>query len=328
MIIIIICETLLTTYSYSSSNNYTGMLPPGKYKIDCYGAQGGYQNAKYPGGNGAYFTADIVIKGYKSYNVIVGQTGTSNLGGYPDGGNPSDTYYNPAGGGGSSRFYLDDELIIVAGAGSGGYDGLYSDSSGAPAGCIDYNYNMTDQSDKPVQNFYLSNLKKFQCIDADGYYSGGGGGYYGGMGGYAVKSLWDIEYRFFGSSGTSFVQENVVDSYSCTDDISSSYTGDGTVSISYYYQCSSNCYNCSSAEICTECNSGYVLDNGKCYLPRTPSPSPSIAMTPVKTPDPTPNITPQETPIRTPQPTSTKKRKTVSFQRFLEIRLKFRQNKR
>ncbi|MBR4984437.1 MAG: hypothetical protein IKY83_01685, partial [Proteobacteria bacterium] len=136
--------------------SYTGKvqsvsLPQGKYKLEVWGAQGGYvpdSNSSLRGGNGGYSTGVLTLTSPKTLYVYVGNIGdkkASNCSEYPDagwngGGREAYSCHGGAGGGatdialygtaGSSEWYNDDHLysrIIVAGGG-GGLDWDYDTS--------------------------------------------------------------------------------------------------------------------------------------------------------------------------------------------------------
>ena len=115
--------------------NYTGAvqtqtLSAGKYKIECWGAQGGHVNASYPGGKGGYSAGVITLRATTTVYVYVGQTGqkgaTFNIG-------HSKAYTNTKAknGGGATdvRIGTDSLYCRVIVAGGGGGASYYSSSS-------------------------------------------------------------------------------------------------------------------------------------------------------------------------------------------------------
>lgn len=105
---------------------YTGAkqivtLPPGRYKLECWGAQGGYRsNASY-GGKGGYAQGELSLDIETILYVYAGGSGNmcGTSGGFNGGGSRS-TY--PGGGGASDIRIGADSLyarVIVAGGGSG-----------------------------------------------------------------------------------------------------------------------------------------------------------------------------------------------------------------
>lgn len=131
-----------TTKSYSYTGSYQEVeLPAGKYKLQCWGAQGGSNgtNSSYgitakAGGKGGYSEGIITLSSKTTVRVYVGGQGSSSAGGYNGGGSTSGSaYYSNAdeygvsrmgGGGGATDIRLSDGALlsrmIVAGGGAGG----------------------------------------------------------------------------------------------------------------------------------------------------------------------------------------------------------------
>lgn len=188
---------------YSGSSK-TITLPKGKYRLECWGAQGGYRSSSDYGGKGGYakgtltLTADTVI-------ILVaggsGSTGGSN-GGF-NGGGQRETY---DGGGGASdvRIKNDDwfSRVIVAGGGGseggpsriGGYgggengqdatDGFGSYGQGGTQTGNGSGYNSSD----PLSNYGNFGSGGYGSYYRSGYGGAGGGGWYGGCGTYPDSS--------------------------------------------------------------------------------------------------------------------------------------------
>lgn len=117
---------------------YTGAvqkisLPPGRYKLEVWGAQGGYRSSKTYGGKGGYSVGTIVlnkeIQEDTELFIYVGGSGnsvsaaTSSI--YPGGFNGGGYRYKYKGGGGASdiRIGVDSLYARVIVAGGGGSDG-------------------------------------------------------------------------------------------------------------------------------------------------------------------------------------------------------------
>lgn len=195
------------------------ILPPGKYKLECWGAQGGTYNSSYAsGGNGGYSQGTLTIKkptpiymysgGQGSYGSSSTYTAVSG-GGFNGGGNAG---YRGGGGGGASDIRLEvDSLysrVIVAGGGGGAYayNTTYKAAGGAGGGSSGvagsyYSSSYTTFVGQPgtqtaggasptaVTNNYSGGAGSFGTGGSTGYkynstsyYSngGGGGGWYGG----------------------------------------------------------------------------------------------------------------------------------------------------
>lgn len=127
-------------YSYTGAEQ-TVTLPPGQYKLQCWGAQGGsnaaassYSITAKAGGKGGYSEGIITLSQATVFKIFVGGQGSSSSGGFNGGGSTTGTsQYNTGGefgiskmggGGGASDIRLSDaqllSRIIVAGGGGGG----------------------------------------------------------------------------------------------------------------------------------------------------------------------------------------------------------------
>ena len=127
-------------YGYTGSYQEVE-LPAGKYKLQCWGAQGGSNgtNSSYgitaqAGGKGGYSEGVITLSSKTTVRVYVGGQGSASAGGFNGGGsttgtsqyNSGDTfgYSKMGGGGGATDIRLSDGALlsrmIVAGGGSGG----------------------------------------------------------------------------------------------------------------------------------------------------------------------------------------------------------------
>ena len=131
-----------TVLTYSYTGTYQEVtLPAGKYKLQCWGAQGGsnaaassYSITAKAGGKGGYSEGVITLSSPTTVRVYVGGAGSSSAGGFNGGGNTTgSSTYNASneqgvsrmgGGGGATDIRLSDGALlsrmIVAGGGSGG----------------------------------------------------------------------------------------------------------------------------------------------------------------------------------------------------------------
>lgn len=122
--------------------SYTGTyksisLPPGTYKLECWGAQGGTYSS-YAGGKGGYASGVLTLSNTTTLYLYVGGQGsrytTTNAlggGGFNGGGNAYSTssYYGIGGGGASDiRIGTDSPYSRVIVAGGGGAAGYYNSS--------------------------------------------------------------------------------------------------------------------------------------------------------------------------------------------------------
>lgn len=222
--------------------DYTGTvqtvtLPKGTYKLECWGAQGGYSSSNSGievgmGGKGGYSAGTITLNQKTLIYIYTGGVGSISGNGKADGGFPnggsswaSSTSEGAGGGGGSSdiRIGTDSLYARVIVAGGGGGAGVTS-ANANPCGCGggeyggDGYYNDTTGSYTIGQNrcggsasqtaggktWSTSTQATFgQGGNASGYScGGGGGGWYGGGGAYDSDS--DSDGRW-GGGGSGYV---------------------------------------------------------------------------------------------------------------------------
>ena len=175
--------------------DYTGAVQEfvvpetGIYKLQVWGAQGGYRRASYNGGKGGYSEGIIELKEGETIYVFVGGSGnTGGTDGGFNGGGSRDTYN---GGGGASDIRVEgDSLfnrIIVAGGGgsdgatnrSGGYGGGASGSN-TEGGYGDGGTGATQTT--PGDSGGVFGRGGTGVAADDGYGGAGGGGWFGGGG--------------------------------------------------------------------------------------------------------------------------------------------------
>lgn len=163
--------------------DYTGImerinLPAGKYKFECYGAQG--QTGNGPGGLGGYASGEFILTTSSDVDLWIGEQPTGSVGGFNGGGSSNDVYASSSGGGATDiRTWGGNRVIVAGGGGGAGSNG----SSGGAGGSI-------------IEDGILG-------VGADASWIGsgaGGGGYYGGAAG-----GW---YYSAGGGGSSYVDEN------------------------------------------------------------------------------------------------------------------------
>ena len=119
--------------------NYTGAvqtvtLPKGIYKLECWGAQGGYRSSATRGGHGGYSVGTLTLEANTQLFIYSG--GSGNTGGTSGGfnGGASRTTYNGGGGGSDIRIGQDSLYARVIVAGGGGSDGASSKTGGYGGG--------------------------------------------------------------------------------------------------------------------------------------------------------------------------------------------------
>ena len=113
---------------------YTGKaqsvtLEPGKYVLECWGAQGGYRSNSSYGGKGGYSTGTLTLTQKTTIYIYVGGSGNSVTSAsnsiYPGGFNGGGYRYNYKGGGGATDIRIGSASLYarVIVAGGGGSDG-------------------------------------------------------------------------------------------------------------------------------------------------------------------------------------------------------------
>lgn len=157
-------------YAYTGSSQNVELLP-GKYKLEAWGAQGGYRSSTSYAGKGGYSVGTITLTANTKLYAYVG--GSGNTGGTSGGFNGGGKRDNYNGGGGGTDFRIgSDSLyarVIVAGGGGSATSGGAGYSSGA---------NTPGSFGKGGQGYNRSS----------GYGGAGGGGWYGGAGSYPDSS--------------------------------------------------------------------------------------------------------------------------------------------
>lgn len=205
--------------------DYTGgmqsiMLPPGSYKLECWGAQGGYRSSATYGGKGGYSVGELTLNEETMLYVQVGRSGgyagdsiytTETSGGYNGGGKRDSS--NPGGGGATDIRIGQDSLyarVIVAGGGGsdgannkkGMYGGGESGGSstenygtggfgGTQTGVSDSSWQTTSQSTgtgTATDAYAGFGFGGNGVTYSSGYGGAGGGGWYGGSGAYPDSS--------------------------------------------------------------------------------------------------------------------------------------------
>lgn len=187
-------------------------LPKGKYRLECWGAQGGYRNSSTYGGKGGYSAGTITLTEKTLiylYSGGAGNTGKA-AGGFNGGGKRQS--YNGGGGGSDIRIGTDSLYARVIVAGGGGSDGNPSKTGmyggGTIGGSTTQNYGtggyggtQTGVSDSSWQTISQSTSTTTQAgayagfgfggngiAHESGYGGAGGGGWYGGSGAYPDNS--------------------------------------------------------------------------------------------------------------------------------------------
>lgn len=183
------------TYSGTSKSI---KLPKGKYKLECWGAQGGYRSNSNYGGNGGYSVGTLDIN--ESLDAYVYAGGSGNTGGTAGGFNGGGERASFNGGGGASDIRLKENSLYsrVIVAGGGGSDGATNKhgmyGGGTSGGSSNENYGTGGEggtqtsggagssANTGTKGLFGIGGKGFNANN--GYAGAGGGGWYGGAGSY------------------------------------------------------------------------------------------------------------------------------------------------
>lgn len=196
---------------------YTGavqsvILPKGIYKLECWGAQGGYRSNATYGGKGGYSVGIITLNEKTEFFIYVGGSGNTGKtnGGFNGGGKRQS--YNGGGGATDIRIGQDNLLARVIVAGGGGSDGATNKTGmyggGETGGSTTENYGSggfggtqtgVSSSSWQTTNQSTSTTNKSGAYAgfgfggngiyrSSGYGGAGGGGWYGGSGSYPDSS--------------------------------------------------------------------------------------------------------------------------------------------
>lgn len=170
-------------------------LPKGQYKLECWGAQGGYRSSSSCGGNGGYSVGILNLAQNTTVYLYVGGAGNTGktAGGFNGGGRRSS--YNGGGGGtdiriGSNSLYA--RVIVAGGGGSDGAsnkNGMYG--GGTSGGTTTQSFGsgggggtQTAGGAGGSNNAGTFGQGGQGLSAASGYGGAGGGGWYGGGGSY------------------------------------------------------------------------------------------------------------------------------------------------
>ena len=197
-----------TTYEYET-RDYPyefSTVCSGQYKVELWGAQGGYRSNPNMGGKGGYTSGYVNLRGTDNLLVYVGSSGMN--GGYNGGGSTG----LARGGGGATDIRLTEDLYTrIMVAGGGGSDGRSDYKGGAGGGlnsenaqnaCGDGGYGSSQTSAGGVRaGFGYGGTG----VERNGGYGGGGGGGWFGGGGTTPDGSADDDKG--GGGGSSFVYD-------------------------------------------------------------------------------------------------------------------------
>lgn len=195
----------------------TKELFPGTYKLEVWGAQGGWGgaggNQSTNGGHGGYSVGELTITELTTIYVYVGGKGAQSTPGYNGGGTGANSNIGGGGGGGTDIRLKTDSLysrVIVAGGGGGEeYSGYSGSNLGGPGGGssgiratggneVSFGGYPGTQTAGGKKGVYRDSTYNYNNSTAGsfgkggngstGHGGGGGGGWYGGGGGAADGS--------------------------------------------------------------------------------------------------------------------------------------------
>lgn len=234
-------------------------VPQGRWKLEVWGAQGGYQSDESCGGRGGYATGIIELAEETILHCYAGGSGNSGgassstetgYGGFNGGGLRA--YYAGGGGGSDVRVGQDSLYARVIVAGGGGSDGTSTAAGGAAGvapstgygtnkGAGGATFSGTDESTTASEQSDVVNATSSAAYGGFGfggngqfrskyYGGGGGGGWYGGSGTYPMTIYTKVKG---GAGGSGYVwTEDTAENYpdGCLLD-TSMYLTDAAVSL-------------------------------------------------------------------------------------------------
>lgn len=184
----------ILNYSYTGAVQ-TINLPKGKYKLECWGAQGGYRSSSTYGGLGGYSVGTITLTEKTNVFVYVGGSGNTGKtsGGFNGGGERAT--YNGGGGASDVRIGQDSLYARVIVAGGGGSDGATNKQGmyggGTSGGTTTQSFGSGGGGGTQTAGGAGGNSNEGTfgvggkgLSRSSGYAGAGGGGWYGGGGSY------------------------------------------------------------------------------------------------------------------------------------------------
>lgn len=185
-----------------SGNTQTLILQGGVYKLEVWGAQGGYRSSSTYGGKGGYCCGTLNLADITTLYLNAGGAGnTGGTAGGFNGGGPRDSY---PGGGGASDIRIESNslyarVIVAGGGGSDGAANKYGLYGGGTTGGTATEYcgtggggaTQTAGGAGGSNNAGSFGQGGKGLYYASGYAGAGGGGWYGGGGSYPDGSVDD-----------------------------------------------------------------------------------------------------------------------------------------
>ena len=182
-------------YAYTGSATQIEIKDPGVYKLEVWGAQGGYRSSSSYGGLGGYSVGEVSLTSGTILYIYVG--GAGNTGGTSGGFNGGGTRSTYSGGGGATDMRIGgtslyNRFIVAGGGGSdgaankaGGYGGgLTGESRTDSYGTGGGGGSQTTGGTGGSGNGGTYGAGGTGLYYASGYAGAGGGGWYGGGGAY------------------------------------------------------------------------------------------------------------------------------------------------
>lgn len=212
----------VTNYAYTGAKQ-TVTLKPGRYKLECWGAQGGYRSSSSYGGLGGYSVGEISLEKQTTLYVYVGGSGnTGKTNGGFNGGGKRPTH-NGGGGATDIRVGTDSLYARVIVAGGGGSDGATNRNGmyggGETGGTATQSYGsgggggtQTAGGTGGSGNAGTFGQGGEGKAASNGFAGAGGGGWYGGGGSYPDGSG-DDDRGGGGGSGFVWTGQNAPSGY-------------------------------------------------------------------------------------------------------------------
>lgn len=265
---IIVKDAEPVKYDYTGAVQNFSVTQPGTYKLEAWGAQGGYRSSSTYGGKGGYATGIVSLKEADQLFIYVGGAGGNGTSGCgsticPGGFNGGGYRYKYYGGGGASDIRINtDSLyarVIVAGGGGSdgatGKKGMYGggstggSSTESYSGCSSYcgkggtqtysgysaSYTVTTQATTGLTSNSSTNYGGGFGFGGGGVYlssgygGAGGGGWYGGSG-TAPDGSGDDDRGGGGGSGWIYTEST----YTTWANANSSIKANWTLTSDYY----------------------------------------------------------------------------------------------
>lgn len=212
----------ILNYSYTGAKQ-TVTLKPGRYKLECWGAQGGYRSSSSYGGLGGYSVGEISLEKQTTLYVYVGGSGNTGKtnGGFNGGGKRAT--YNGGGGATDIRVGTDSLYARVIVAGGGGSDGatnrngMYGGGETGGSSTQSYGSGGGGGTQTAGGTGGSGNAGTFGQggegkAASNGFAGAGGGGWYGGGGSYPDGSG-DDDRGGGGGSGFVWTGQNAPNGY-------------------------------------------------------------------------------------------------------------------